>query len=90
MDEPDVFVNQDTGETLTLAGYIDQQRDIEREITRLDVAIETHREALKACKDGREKAVRDLRATVREIKILGAKRRGAAKRAKRRVETSPR
>lgn len=72
MADVDVFVNEDSGETLTLAEYIARQRDIERDIMRLDAAIETHKESLKAAKDGKDKAVRDLRATVREIKILGA------------------
>lgn len=82
MGDPDVFVNEDTGETMTLADYIAQQRMIERDIMRLDAAIDTHKEALKAAKDGKDKAVRDLRATVREIKILGSEttRRRARKR----------
>lgn len=80
MAEPDVFVNEETGETLTLASYVSQQQRIERDITRLDVVIETHKEGLKAAKDGRERAVRDLRSTIREIKFLS----GARKKAKRR------
>jgi hypothetical protein len=84
MAEPDVFVNEDSGETLTLAEHLARQREIEREITRMDVAIETHKNALKAVKGDRDKAFSDLRATVREIKLLGveiarprSRRRGA-------------
>lgn len=80
MADPDVFVNEDTGETMSLASYIADQRRIERDITRLDVAIETHKEGLKAAKDGRERAFRDLRSTIREIKFL----RGEGKKARRR------
>jgi hypothetical protein len=65
------LMNEETGEVLTLADYLAQQREIEREILRLDSAIEMHRESLKAAKDGQKKAYRDLRATVREIKVLG-------------------
>lgn len=96
MTEPDVFVNQDTGETLTLAGYVAQQRQLEREILRLDGAIDTLKNSLKSAKGDRDKAIHDLRSTVREIKILGTETGKPKRRARgstqrpRRVETSPR
>ncbi len=91
MGDADVLVNEGTGETMSLTEYIAQQREIERDIMRLDAAIETHKEALKAAKDGKEKAVRDLRATVREIKMRGLQgKRRRSKTRKTRVETSPR
>jgi hypothetical protein len=77
------LVNEATGEVMTLVDYLAQQRDIEREITRLDAAIETHKECLKAAKDGKDKAVRDLRACIRESKMLGAAKRSRSKRARR-------
>src|SRR5436190_21286152 len=83
MGEPDVFVNEETGETMSLASYVAEQRRLERDVTRLDVAIETHKEGLKAAKDGRERAIRDLRSTIREIKFL----RGDRKKSRRRSKT---
>lgn len=65
------YVVEQTGETLTFREVLAQQRRLEREITRCDVAIETHKESLKAAKDARDKAVRDLRVLVRELKELG-------------------
>lgn len=64
------FVNEQTGETMSLADYVAQQRSIEREITRFDDAIASLRADLKAAKGAREKALGHLRATVREMKIL--------------------
>lgn len=86
MSDPEIFVNESSGETLTLDDFLAEQRRIERDMTRLDVAIETHKEALKAAKDGKEKAVRDLRATIREIKL---RTRGAKKAARRRSAGKP-
>jgi hypothetical protein len=79
------LMNEETGEVLTLTDYLAQQQEIEREILRLDSAIEMHRESLKAAKDGQKKAYRDLRATVREIKILGGDAKSPA-RARRKLK----
>lgn len=73
------LVNTTSGEVLTLADYLAAARGIEQEIGKLDHAIAATKEELKDMKVGREKAVRELRAIVREIKVLGrtaAKRRG--------------
>ena len=85
MSELDVFVNEDTGETMTLGDYIAQQRDLEREILRLDGAIDALKNSLKSAKGDRDKAIYDLRATVRQAKILGAEstRRARRKAAKK-------
>jgi phosphoenolpyruvate-protein kinase (PTS system EI component) len=64
------FLNEQTGETLTLDDYLAQQRHLEREITRFDAAIANLRADLSAAKKGKERAYADLRATVREIKAL--------------------
>jgi predicted RNA-binding protein len=76
------LMNEETGEVVTLADYLAQQREIEREITRLDAAIDTHKECLKAAKDGKDKAVRDLRASIRESKMLDAAKRAGRKKTR--------
>lgn len=77
MAEPDVLVNHDTGETWTLAEYIDEQKRIDLDILRIDAAIETHRAGMKAGKEAKEKAYRDLRAVIRAIALLKAAERRA-------------
>lgn len=66
----DELVNELTGETLTLANYVDQVRSIERQIFRLDNTIADLKSSVKAAREDRDKAVSALRSAAREIKLL--------------------
>jgi hypothetical protein len=77
------FINELTGEVTAPADYIAHLRILERTIVRLDDTIAGLQSNLKQAKQGRDAAVSDLRAAVREIKILAPSHRRRPK-AKRR------
>ncbi len=68
------LLNPTTGEVVTLEDHLAAARTAEHEIGKLDRAIVSTKEELKDMKVGREKAVRELRAIVREIKVLSGSR----------------
>lgn len=71
------LVHQLTGEVLSVEEYLDASRVIEREIGKLDRALVDCKEESKELKMAREKAVKDLRAIVREMNVVAPRgRRG--------------
>jgi len=68
----DELLNGLTGEIVGLADFLATSRTIEREIGRLDRAIADNKEEGKDLKLAREKAVKDLRAHVRDVGTLPA------------------
>lgn len=71
------LVNATTGEMVTLEDYFAAARGIERQIGHLDRRIADAKEDLKDMKIGRETAVKELRAIVREMQVARAGARRA-------------
>lgn len=63
------LVNEMTGETMTLAEYVAQSRQLEKDIFRLDRTIDDLKSSLKSAKEDHMKAVSALRANAREIRL---------------------
>ena len=66
----DSIVNQQTGAIETPGEYVSNLREVELNIQRADDLIDTLKGQLKAARDGREELVTQLRAAVREGKVL--------------------
>ena len=75
------LVNELTGETSTPTEYIASLRRLEREVTRMDDVLTTLKAEVKVARQGRDKAVAELRAAIREIKARsrGVKRKAGQK-----------
>ena len=76
----DSILNEVTGEMSGLADYVGRLRTLERAIDRLDNAFASLKIDVKMTKQARDKAIGELRAAVREAKVMAEK----AKRAKAR------
>ena len=66
----DSVLNQRTGEVDTPSEYVENLRGLEVAVQRLDDDIANLRGDLKAAKETREKAVAQMRAAIREGKVL--------------------
>ena len=64
------FVDQRTGEVSAPTEYLENLRDIERAVTRIDEDIDRIKYDLKVARNCREELVTKLRAAVREGKVL--------------------
>jgi hypothetical protein len=73
------FVNELTAEAMTPAEFVASLRVMERAVQRLDDTIASLRAELKAAKQGRDRAVSDMRSAIREIKELEKARRKSAR-----------
>lgn len=66
----DSVVDQRTGVVNTPNEYVENLRALELQVQRLDDSIAAARADLKVMKENREKAVADLRSSIREGKVL--------------------